>query len=60
MNLAAIFQVLEHLTDFKIIGCGGLFVFHNKAKNFSQAKHLRARTFQSLFSTNNKGEIKTF
>ena len=27
MKLAAIFQVLEHLNDFEIIGYGGHFVF---------------------------------
>ena len=32
MNLAAIFQVLEHLNDFNVIGYGGHFVFQNKAK----------------------------
>ena len=32
MNLAAIFQVLDHLNEFKIIGYGGHFVFHNEAK----------------------------
>ena len=31
MNLAAIFQVLQHLNDFEIIGYGGHFVFQNKA-----------------------------
>ena len=40
MNLATIFQVLEHLNDFEIIGYGGHFVFQNKAKIF--AKHLQA------------------
>ena len=34
MNLAAIFQVLEHLKDFEIIGYGGHFVFQNEAKIF--------------------------
>ena len=36
MNLAAIFQVLEHLNDFEIIGYGGHFgfFFQNKAKIF--------------------------
>ena len=46
MNLAAIFQVLEHLTDFEIIGYGGHFVFQNKAKIFS--KLLQARNFHGL------------
>ena len=44
MNLAAIFQVLDHLNEFKIIGYGGYFVF----QNFSQAKHLQARSFHGL------------
>ena len=29
MNLAAVFQVLEQLNDFEIIGYGGHFVFQN-------------------------------
>ena len=33
-NLAAIFQVLEHLKDFEIIVYGGHFVFQSKAKIF--------------------------
>ena len=41
MNLAAIFQVLEHLNDFEIIGYGGHFVFQNKAK----IVHLKANLF---------------
>ena len=32
MNLDAIFQVLEHLNDFEIIGYGGHFVIQNEAK----------------------------
>ena len=32
MNLAAIFQVLEHLNDFEIIGYGSHFIFQNEAK----------------------------
>ena len=32
INLVAIFQVLEHLNDFEIIGYGGHFVFQNKGK----------------------------
>ena len=32
MNLTAIFQVLEHLDDFEIIGYGGHFVFQNETK----------------------------
>ena len=32
MNLAAIFQVLEHLNDFEIIGYVGHFVFQNKVE----------------------------
>ena len=32
MKLAAIFQDLEQLNDFEIIGYGGHFVFENKAK----------------------------
>ena len=47
MNLGAIFQVLDHLNDFEIIGYGSHFVFQNKAK-LSQAKHLKARTFDGL------------
>ena len=42
-----IFQVLEHLNDFEIIGYGGHFVFQNKAKIFL-TKHLQARTFHGL------------
>ena len=43
MNLAAIFQVLEHLNDFEITGYGGHF-----GQNFFQAKHLQGRTFDGL------------
>ena len=32
MNLAAIFQVVEYLNDFEIIGYDGHFVFQNEAK----------------------------
>ena len=32
INLAAIFQVLQHLNDFQTIGYGGHFVFQNEAK----------------------------
>ena len=32
MNLAVIFQVLEHLNDFEIIGHGGHIVLQNEAK----------------------------
>ena len=32
MNLAAIFQVLQHLNDFQTIGYGGHFDFQNEAK----------------------------
>ena len=32
MNLAAIFQVLDHLNDFQAISYGGHFVFQNEAK----------------------------
>ena len=32
MNVAAIFQVLEHLNDFEIIGYVAHFVFQNEAK----------------------------
>ena len=48
MNLDAIFQVLEHLNDFEIIGYGGHIVFQNKAQNISQAKHLQGRTFHGV------------
>ena len=34
MNLAAIFQVFQHLNDLEIIGYGGHFGFQNKAKIF--------------------------
>ena len=45
MNLAAIFQVLEHLNDFEIIGYGGYFVYK---KGSNMAKHLQARNFHGL------------
>ena len=32
MKLAGIFQDLEHLYDFQVIGYGGHFVFQNEAK----------------------------
>ena len=32
MKLGRIFQDLEHLYDFQIIGYGGHFVFQNEAK----------------------------
>ena len=32
MKLAAIFQDLENLYDFQVIGYGGHFVFQNEAK----------------------------
>ena len=32
MKLAGIFQDLEHLYDFQIIGYGGHFAFQNEAK----------------------------
>ena len=32
MKLAGVFQDLEHLYDFQIIGYGGHFVFQNEAK----------------------------
>ena len=32
MNLAAVFQVLEHLDDFIITDYGGHFVFQNESK----------------------------
>ena len=34
MNLAAIFQGLDHLNDFEIFGYGGHFVLQNKANIF--------------------------
>ena len=34
MNLAGIFQDLEHLYDFQTISYGGHFVFRNEAKIF--------------------------
>ena len=36
MKLAGIFQDLEHLYDFQIIGYGGHFVFQNEAKIFQR------------------------
>ena len=45
MNLDAIFQVLEHLNDFKIIGYGGHFVFQNKAKIFLKQNICRPGLF---------------
>ena len=44
-NLAAIFQVLEHLKDFEIIGSGGHFVFQNKAKIFLRQNICRPGLF---------------
>ena len=72
MNLAAIFQVLEHLNDIEIIGYGTHFVFQNKAKIFLRQNISRTGLFMvwgsfswSVFtflshSTNNKGEIGHF
>ena len=37
MNLAAIFQVLEHLNDFEITGYGGHFGFFKISQNYYQA-----------------------
>ena len=48
MNLAAIFQVLEHLNDFEINGYGSHFVFQNKAKIFLRQNILQAMTFYRL------------
>ena len=45
MNLAAIFQVLEHLNDFEMIGYGGHFVFQNKAKIFLRQNICRPGLF---------------
>ena len=40
INLAAIFQVLEHFNDFEIISYGERFVFQNETKCFSQTKKI--------------------
>ena len=45
MNLAAIFQVLEYLKDFEIIGYGGHFVFQNKAKKIFSGKTFEGQDF---------------
>ena len=61
MNLAAIFQVLEHLYDF------WPFCFSKLGQNSSQVKHFQARTFhglslhsEAIISTNYKGQIRIF
>ena len=45
INLAAIFQVSEHLNDFEIIGYGGHFVTQNKAKSFLRQNICRPGLF---------------
>ena len=66
MNLAAIFQVLEHLNDFEIIGYGSHFVFQNKAKIFLRQNICRPELFMVCpyilkpWHKNNKGKIRTF
>ena len=45
MNLAAIFQLLEHLNDLEIIGYGGHFVFQNQAKIFFRQNICRPGLF---------------
>ena len=61
MNLAAIFQVLEHLNDFEIISYGSHFVFHNKTKIFLRQNICRPGLFVACpYILNNKGEIRTF
>ena len=67
MNLAAIFQVLEHLNDFEIIGYGGhnVFFFKMRPKMFT-GKTLAGQDFPwAVFTlwnsrTNNKRDIRTF
>ena len=50
MNLAAIFQVLDHLNDFEIIGYGGHFVFQNKTKIFLRQNICRPGLLMVLHS----------
>ena len=50
MNLAAIFQVLQNLNDFEIIGYSGHFVFQNKAKIFLRQNIYRPGLFMVLHS----------
>ena len=47
----AIFQVLEHLNDFEIIGYGGHFVFQNKAKIFLRQNICRTGLFMVCLYT---------
>ena len=48
MNLAAIFQVLEHLNDFLNNWLWQSLCFSKYGQNFSKAKHLKAKTFDGL------------
>ena len=51
MNVAAIFQVLEHLNDFEIIGYGGHFVFFKIRANFFSGKTFAGQDFSwSVFT----------
>ena len=51
INLAAIFQFLEHLNDFEIIGYGGHFVFFKIRPKFFSGKTFADHNFSwSLFT----------
>ena len=51
MNLTAIFQVLEHLNDFEIIGYGGHFVFQNEVNIFHRQNVCRPGLHMGCFFT---------